>query len=449
MEDLMSVMLQCIQVSDINGHVDGHPFTVHVPCKGFCGWIIGCVVKEHFTDPLLPSYTVKEKFQEKFQEGGDDCLFVVDVIVCVDSGRQAGTGSSALRPFPGRPRNGLLTSITFKLRNHLEFPLPSEDLLDTNDLVKSPDAGKPDFIKQLKKELRLHRATIGFKGPEVHTLHLLKDLLGESFGQYFTELSDLPEIPHVSDLELLHYVMALSDSYLGNTVAFTAKPEKHIYSLLCCGTSWSFGLVVEVEGDELQYKYTPQSDFFMSIGGFPHLVAKVVSDRGSRKDKNCMLLQASCLVHLGNFLCKGEPPEFTIKAIYFDCHFHATEYTLYQRGSRPDSRVEYLTDIHDLSQRGDMFTLVFHLYNFHLSMLTLHEKLSKDLANSFHHAKTHPRQQHGVLAQKKEEHGPGVDGRQIRKFANDWARVFVPVRPMFCARVHVSTSLAGKYAAHT
>ncbi|KAH9043912.1 hypothetical protein EDB85DRAFT_1885418 [Lactarius pseudohatsudake] len=432
-------------VSDIDGHVDGHPFTL------------------------------RRSFRRSFRRAGDDRLFVVDVIVCVDSGRQAGTGSSALRPFPGRPRNGLLTSNSRS---------PPEDLLDTNDLVKSPDAGKPDFIKQLEKELRLHRAAIGFKGPEVHTLRLLKDLLGESFGEYFTESSDLPEIPRVSDLELLHYVVALSDSHLGDAVAFTAKPEKHIYSLLRrfikhppqdaglqCGTSWSFGLVVEVEGDELQYKYTPQSDFSMSIGGFPHLVAKVVSDRGSGKDKNRMLLQASWLVRLGNFLCKGEPPKFAIKAIYFDRHFHATEYTLYQRGSGPDSRVEYSTDVHDLSQRRDMFTLVFRLYNFRLSMLALHEKLSKDLANSLSVIQTdspRPRQQCGELTQKKEEHGPGVDGRQIRKFANvgarpetsdsfhissfDWAHVFVPCidhkrfrlyKPPLSHPIDVSDSLNG------
>ncbi|KAH9014787.1 hypothetical protein EDB85DRAFT_1899038 [Lactarius pseudohatsudake] len=398
-------------VSDIDGRVDGHPFTVGVPCKGFCGGIVGCVVKvtpslqgvdhkrfrlykpplghsidvsysldhlrlteEHFTDPLLPSYTVKEKFQEKFQEGGDDRLFVVDVIVCVDSGRQAGTGSSALRPFPGRPRNGLLTSVTFKLRNHLEFPLPPEDLLDTNDLVKSPDAGKPDFIKQLEIELRLHRAAIGFKGPEVHTLRLLKDLLGESFGEYFTESNDLPEIPRVSDLELLHYVVALSDSHLGDAVAFTAKPEKHIYSLLRrfikhppqdaglqCGTSWSFGLVVEVEGDELQYKYTPQSDFSMSIGGFPHLVAEVVSDRGGGKDKKPHVIAGVLPRSLRQLSVQGRAPRVRHQGYLFrpplSCH-----------------RVYALSERVRAGQQA------------------LHEKLSKDLANSLSVIRTDSRE---------------------------------------------------------
>ncbi|KAH9055108.1 hypothetical protein EDB83DRAFT_2316244 [Lactarius deliciosus] len=48
----------------------------------------------------------------------------------------------------------------------------------------------------------------------------------------------------------------------------------------CC-TSWTLGLIVEVEGDELQYKYNPQSDFSTSIRGFLHLVTKVVSDRSA------------------------------------------------------------------------------------------------------------------------------------------------------------------------
>ncbi|KAH9026929.1 hypothetical protein EDB83DRAFT_2319700 [Lactarius deliciosus] len=104
-------------------------------------------------------------------------------------------------------------------------------------------------------------------------------------------------------------------------------------------TSWTLGLIVEVKGDESQYKYNPQSNFSMSIRGFLHLIAEVVSDRSSRKDKNCMLLQASCLIRLGNALFKGMAPKFTIKAIYFDLQFHATEYTLYQRGSGLDSRI--------------------------------------------------------------------------------------------------------------
>ena len=38
-------------------------------------------------------------------------------------------------------------------------------------------------------------------------------------------------------------------------------------------------------------------------------------------------------------------------------------------------------DVHDLSQRLGVFTLIFRLYNFRLSMLALHGKLPKDLGD--------------------------------------------------------------------
>ncbi len=120
MGDSTTVVLQCISVVD--NFIDGYPFGVDVPCGGLCSGIVGRVVKvipslqgvdhnrfrlykppsshsipvsysldrfrltkEHLTDPLLPPYTVKEKFQEKFQENGNDRHLSVDVIICVDS----------------------------------------------------------------------------------------------------------------------------------------------------------------------------------------------------------------------------------------------------------------------------------------------------------------------------------------------------------------------------
>ncbi|KAH8999747.1 hypothetical protein EDB92DRAFT_1812870 [Lactarius akahatsu] len=427
MGDSSIVVLQCIEALDINNCVDGHPFPVDVPRKGSCGDIIGCMVKatpslqcvdykrirlykppsshsipisysldklllttEHFLDPLYPYFTVEEKFPEK--ESGDGCRFIIDVII-------SGTGTSAHTALPGWPSGEFLTCVTFKLRAHVELLLPPDDLLRVNGLIKSPDKGKPDFIKQLEKDLSLQHAAIGFNGANAHKLCSLEALLGESFGEYFTDSSDGPEMCHVSNSELLHYVVALSDSHLGDAVTFITRPENHIYRQtvpgldtgwqkttmiilyrfidssqidtgLQCGTSWIFNLVVEVEGEVDLYK------------GFPHLVAKVVSDRGGGKDKNRMLLQASCLVRLGNALLKGKPPEFAVKAIYFDCHFYATEYTLYQRGTGPDSKVKYSQDEYNLSERRELFVLVFRLYNFRLSMVALHGKLSKDLVDS-------------------------------------------------------------------
>lgn len=59
-----------------------------------------------------------------------------------------------------------------------------------------------------------------------------------------------------------------------------------------------------------------------------------------------MLLQASCLVRLGNALLTDRSSTFFVKAIYIDQRRHAVEYTLYQRGSKTcDDRVEALLTV--------------------------------------------------------------------------------------------------------
>ena len=121
-DDSMNVRLLCVVV-DNSLKVCDSSFTIKVPSGGLCGRIISCVVEvtpslqgvdhkrfrlykppsshpihvsdsldglqlteEHLVDPLLPPYTVK-KFQERFQENGDDRCLSVDAIVCVDSGK--------------------------------------------------------------------------------------------------------------------------------------------------------------------------------------------------------------------------------------------------------------------------------------------------------------------------------------------------------------------------
>ncbi|KAH9048625.1 hypothetical protein EDB83DRAFT_2522897 [Lactarius deliciosus] len=424
-----TILLQCIQVSIFGRppstiRVDGSPFQVEVPAKGVCGEIVGAVVKvspslqgvdhkrfslykppltysitlsydlngrglspRHLTEPLLPSCSV----MEMFPENGDGSRCIIDVIVHVEPEVKDGTGSFVLQPLHGRSKSNLLTCVTFQLRYQAELQLPPEDLLDENGLIKSQYG--PDFVELLEKELWHLRSPIGFHGATAHMLDCLRALLGESFGEYFADSSDASDMRRVSDLELLHYIVALFDTHLGNKAAYVAKPEPHIYSLLGrfteppphqpdmvlqCGTSWSFRLVVEVQQN--QFQYTPRSDFAMSIKSFPHLLVEVVSNKNGGKDKNRMLLQASRLVRLGNSLL-GKPCVF-VKAIYFDSDFQAFEYTLYQRGTEPDSKVEYSELPHDLSQRLGLFKLIFRLYNFRLSVAALHGKLSPKLADA-------------------------------------------------------------------
>jgi hypothetical protein len=97
---------------------------------------------------------------------------------------------------------------------------------------------------------------------------------------------------------------------------------------------WSFGLVVKAgQGTKNRFQYTPRSDFSLSIDGFPHVILEISSDKIKKRDHNRMLLQASCLVRLGNMLIADKSSTFFIKAIYIDHDFTAIEYTLFQSGS--------------------------------------------------------------------------------------------------------------------
>lgn len=116
-------------------------------------------------------------------------------------------------------------------------------------------------------------------------------------------------------------------------------------ALICfSGTAWSLNLVVKVtdgQGHSLS-AYTPRSDFFITINRLPHLLLEVCSDQSMGRDRRRMLLQASCLVRLGNALLADKLPTFFVKAIYIDRDYHAVEYTLFQRRSEPRGKVRLL-----------------------------------------------------------------------------------------------------------
>jgi hypothetical protein len=95
---------------------------------------------------------------------------------------------------------------------------------------------------------------------------------------------------------------------------------------------WPFSLVVEIIRDNNQYQYIPSSNFALSVESFPYLLLAVASQKG---DLHRLLLQASCLVRLGNALLTDKSPTFSVKAIHVDKDYYAAEYTLYQRGLEP------------------------------------------------------------------------------------------------------------------
>jgi hypothetical protein len=90
---------------------------------------------------------------------------------------------------------------------------------------------------------------------------------------------------------------------------------------------WPIPVVIEADRRDL-YQYTPSSDFSVTMRGFPVLILEVCSDPAKMLDKNRMQLQASCLVRLGNALCKEQ--HFVVRAIYLNDNYRVTEYTFFQ-----------------------------------------------------------------------------------------------------------------------
>jgi len=90
------------------------------------------------------------------------------------------------------------------------------------------------------------------------------------------------------------------------------------------------GLLISVNGAPELYQYTPRSDFCIVVKDLPVLLLEVTSDK-DRVDERRMILQASCVVRLGNALLKDKSPKFVLKAIYVDEGYNAVEHTFYQR----------------------------------------------------------------------------------------------------------------------
>ena len=111
--------------------------------------------------------------------------------------------------------------------------------------------------------------------------------------------------------------------------------------MLVSGAQWPLGLVIDAQED--QYRYIPRSNFSIAMRGFPALLLDVASgqdeDSKDGKEIHRILLQASCLVRLGNALLKDTSPAFLVKAIYVNSEYYATEYTLYQRQNSLNNHV--------------------------------------------------------------------------------------------------------------
>ena len=99
---------------------------------------------------------------------------------------------------------------------------------------------------------------------------------------------------------------------------------------ICCSRgNWPFGLTVTVESEEkTKYRYTPRSDFHVSVDGLVHLMVEVQSER-DEKDRYRMLLQSACAARVGRKIY-GRP--FIVMALYIQNNGIVTRYLLFQGG---------------------------------------------------------------------------------------------------------------------
>jgi len=97
---------------------------------------------------------------------------------------------------------------------------------------------------------------------------------------------------------------------------------------ICCSRGdWPFKLIVSVGSQETKYRYTPRSDFHVSVDQMVYLLVEVQSDK-NQGDRYRMLLQAACAARLGR-LSYNNP--FIAVALYIENSGRVTRYFVFQR----------------------------------------------------------------------------------------------------------------------
>ena len=106
---------------------------------------------------------------------------------------------------------------------------------------------------------------------------------------------------------------------------------------ICCSHGdWPFKLIVSIESPQKKYRYTPQSNFHVSIDQLVYLLVEVQSDK-DQSNRYRMLLQAACVVRLG---CKSYEDPFIIVALYIEKTGMVTQYFIFQHDAAdPEAEV--------------------------------------------------------------------------------------------------------------
>jgi hypothetical protein len=100
------------------------------------------------------------------------------------------------------------------------------------------------------------------------------------------------------------------------------------WGYICCSCgNWPFKLIVSADSPRKQYRYTPRSDFYVSVDHLVYLLVEVQSDR-NQSDRYRMLLQAACAARLG-YLSYENP--FIVMALYIENSGRVRRYFLFQR----------------------------------------------------------------------------------------------------------------------
>ncbi|KAI0254966.1 hypothetical protein BJV78DRAFT_807834 [Lactifluus subvellereus] len=228
---------------------------------------------------------------------------------------------------------------------------------------------EPDFLMEFRTKLRQRRWIESDTNPAVL---VLKNKLHE-FDNYFEDApTDVGQRDRVSsEDELLHLAYAFynKDWEDSNVIkeenvrwdfvqlgwyfhSVLGSRERHAFR-----ADWPFKLIISIESQQ-KYRYTPRSDFHVSVDRLVSLMVEVQSDK-NQSDRNRMLLQAACAARLGH-LSYNHP--FIVVALYIENSGRVTRYFLFQRDDA-DPKVSYVSDVQDWRQPSDLFIAIFEIYN--------------------------------------------------------------------------------------
>jgi hypothetical protein len=154
--------------------------------------------------------------------------------------------------------------------------------------------------------------------------------------------------------------------------------------------AWKFSLVGLYTVNDEYHKYTPHSDFHLSIRGLPHIIVEALS-HDHEKDRYRMLIQASCVVRYVNSI-SNSASSFVMMAIYitktaFDRYLvyqpdkqspevYELEFSLSQC-SPPTIQIRFCLDTYELRTNDHNVIFLLELWNY----ASVAHRLSGELGN--------------------------------------------------------------------